>query len=449
MFLAAQEGDWFPVPSDQVSYFNQGVHTMKIDSIVENDTTQVYYNIRTPEYIGGDEDYAYLDPYSSWMGKYIIANEDFINFKTSTNLQFKIVHKSQTAEPWRFAEHENTYIEAFVGGLDEIEIVEGLTDSVKYIYLQKFDEGGNLIVEFEDTIVLSKNYGFVKVFPFIAYPNNQLPIRGLIGLEYENNKYGYEYKLTEHFSSYQTGYQLHFETLSKSIYPFKSRIIDKHIGEYYIDYDMEYCYENGDLVNQTKRFYPTLYPGQSILFDSNEDPKGFYRVFGTSSNWNGYDEVLLQFYNYYFYGEYNGVFVWMDEIGDGSNCISPPIYRVNNLFWAEYESCPDYDFIIQYVYTGDFEYGEPYTFECEVGNEELHNSKLSISPNPSNGIFKISSSQKIEELKVYNINGQIVWQVKELKETQIDLSNLSDGLYLLETKTENQELIHQKVVIKK
>jgi hypothetical protein len=97
--------------------------------------------------------------------------------------------------------------------------------------------------------------------------------------------------------------------------------------------------------------------------------------------------------------------------------------------------------------------GNPYEFDCDdnIVGQNLNDSKtnFTFSPNPSNGIFNIHSSKKIEEVKVYNINGQIVWQVDELNKTQIDLSILPEGLYLLELETNNQELIHQKVIIKK
>jgi len=80
-------------------------------------------------------------------------------------------------------------------------------------------------------------------------------------------------------------------------------------------------------------------------------------------------------------------------------------------------------------------------------NNTLEND-VSVFPNPSTGIFTISSSEKISVIEIYNTLGQIIYQSKVQSPTSnIDLSDKPKGIYFLriiaEDKTYTQKLIIQ------
>lgn len=72
---------------------------------------------------------------------------------------------------------------------------------------------------------------------------------------------------------------------------------------------------------------------------------------------------------------------------------------------------------------------------------------FNIFPNPVSDILNISSNSIIQNLSIYNMNGQKVIETNtSLK--QIDISNFSSGVYLLKVVGENEEIIYKKIVKK-
>lgn len=64
---------------------------------------------------------------------------------------------------------------------------------------------------------------------------------------------------------------------------------------------------------------------------------------------------------------------------------------------------------------------------------------ISVYPNPSNGTFSISSSIELKAFTIYNINGQIVQEVKNpstISNETYSVSNLSTGFYLVKIDSE-------------
>lgn len=110
-----------------------------------------------------------------------------------------------------------------------------------------------------------------------------------------------------------------------------------------------------------------------------------------------------------------------------------------------------------YIY---FDYNAPIvtnttlnTIEFPTGIAKLSNFHLGVSPNPTNNAINICFEDKQSHsinIKVMNINGQVVYQEK-LGNTSgkysktIDLSDVSKGVYLLQVVTD-KETIQQKVI---
>lgn len=79
------------------------------------------------------------------------------------------------------------------------------------------------------------------------------------------------------------------------------------------------------------------------------------------------------------------------------------------------------------------------------------NTQVRIYPNPSDGIVTIDFSilkEKCSTLKIYSIEGSLVYSKSIFTEQQITLNNLlNKGLYIVELVTEEGSIITQKIVV--
>jgi serine protease AprX len=98
--------------------------------------------------------------------------------------------------------------------------------------------------------------------------------------------------------------------------------------------------------------------------------------------------------------------------------------------------------------TNQYGYGIP-NFEIAFTNyssastiDETFLNAIKVSPNPVTTFFEIEGLQgdlKEYKLKLYNVLGKVVYQLKEITTNTIDVSHLKKGLYLLKISKENLE----------
>ena len=74
---------------------------------------------------------------------------------------------------------------------------------------------------------------------------------------------------------------------------------------------------------------------------------------------------------------------------------------------------------------------------------EEQNKMIAVYPNPSSGVFVISSDKKIDSVTVYNSLGQKVYYGNQSK---IDISNNSKGIYFIEITSDKQKTT-QKIIL--
>jgi hypothetical protein len=80
-----------------------------------------------------------------------------------------------------------------------------------------------------------------------------------------------------------------------------------------------------------------------------------------------------------------------------------------------------------------------------LGNE-VFNTKNTISlyPNPANNLLNLKSDFEIQHIEVYDIFGKLILEkdFKEISaEVQIDIENLSSGLYLLVVQSDSAKKV--------
>ncbi|PIX13088.1 MAG: hypothetical protein COZ74_08060, partial [Flavobacteriaceae bacterium CG_4_8_14_3_um_filter_31_8] len=62
--------------------------------------------------------------------------------------------------------------------------------------------------------------------------------------------------------------------------------------------------------------------------------------------------------------------------------------------------------------------------------ENIVKTPYSVYPNPFNNDLNVSSQIKVESLRLYNISGQLVKQIKN--SNSMNVSELAKGIYILE-----------------
>jgi len=81
-------------------------------------------------------------------------------------------------------------------------------------------------------------------------------------------------------------------------------------------------------------------------------------------------------------------------------------------------------------------------------NEVYENANIQIFPKLANQYVEISSTDKLDEISILNIQGQ---ELKKLKindlKTQVDVSKLENGTYFIKTKTLNFDSVSKIVVL--
>ena len=112
---------------------------------------------------------------------------------------------------------------------------------------------------------------------------------------------------------------------------------------------------------------------------------------------------------------------------------------VDNLTYAYNQNCSQTSELgwCKDEWTG---YNENSNDECILGITELKNIEVNIYPNPVKNILYVNYESPIDQIKIYTLHGQSLY---ETRKTQIDVSLLSPGLYLASI------LIDGKKIVKK
>tara|TARA_X000000950_G_scaffold49431_1_gene57842 strand:- start:4264 stop:5406 length:1143 start_codon:yes stop_codon:yes gene_type:complete len=83
-----------------------------------------------------------------------------------------------------------------------------------------------------------------------------------------------------------------------------------------------------------------------------------------------------------------------------------------------------------------------------TGITQLDN-KLSVFPNPSNGIINLKSDQIINTLRIYNMIGNLVLiENLSLKKSILNIESLTNGIYFIEVELNNGSVINKKIILK-
>ena len=87
-----------------------------------------------------------------------------------------------------------------------------------------------------------------------------------------------------------------------------------------------------------------------------------------------------------------------------------------------------------------------FQLKSSLSTNEFTNQKVSVYPNPSEGVFNIQSNVQNLKYTLVNMQGQVL-QKGNVSQNQVDFSRFNQGIYFLELSTDNQRLV-EKIIIK-
>lgn len=89
------------------------------------------------------------------------------------------------------------------------------------------------------------------------------------------------------------------------------------------------------------------------------------------------------------------------------------------------------------------------TEDTITGIDEANNIDLSIYPNPSTNIVQISSQEILLKVNVVDVRQKTIIALKPNKSnTYIDVSQMEDGIYIVQCKFKNGDILYKKMVVK-
>jgi len=225
-FIKIQAQDYQSVNSKRISFFNkqgENIKCIKIDSVGLKTDSILY-----PFSIFRKIEYECYTPFGySWIGRKIIIQKNGLNvFFNKDNDSIKIKTNATPNESWiAYKIADSTTVIAKVISIDTLKILT-LIDSVKIISFQAYNKAMEPIdCEINNlTLVLSKNYGFIKTVNFNLFPDltddnpgeNQLLNYELIGLS--NPKVGVQNLTWLDVYDFQVGDEIHILNESDQCY---------------------------------------------------------------------------------------------------------------------------------------------------------------------------------------------------------------------------------------
>jgi hypothetical protein len=81
-----------------------------------------------------------------------------------------------------------------------------------------------------------------------------------------------------------------------------------------------------------------------------------------------------------------------------------------------------------------------------TGLSESSTFDVEIYPNPANNLLQFKANENITEVAMYNTSGALVYQQKDAAINQCNLTELPDGLYLIQLKTRQSSLVKRIVI---
>lgn len=151
------------------------------------------------------------------------------------------------------------------------------------------------------------------------------------------------------------------------------------------------------------------------------------------SDLNGQKHKIIYFDDYE--NDYIGYF-WIEGIGSSGGLLKP--IQINDIFLCGCGHTEDRDIVC--FHRNDTLIYRPFFDDCypldEVNIEEIPRTELLVYPNPTPGRISIQA-ENLVEISVFDLQGK---QIYKGKETELDLSKNTKGIYIIKVITDKQSI---------
>ena len=80
-----------------------------------------------------------------------------------------------------------------------------------------------------------------------------------------------------------------------------------------------------------------------------------------------------------------------------------------------------------------------------LSNDEITTEEVAIYPNPTKYVIRIQANQNVEKVVLYTVLGEEMFQSSK---NTIDMSGMSQGMYMLQIEFSNGSTITKKIIKK-
>ncbi len=482
------------VKTDATYYFydstSRGIFAGRIDSIAQEGSDTQYFGmrqIREISYI------CYIPDGASWLGDVVMEKPggifQFVLYSSSPADSahiYTILSQATLGEAWHFynIHAAGHYLEATVTQISQSDFI-GITDSVKTITLQRKDASG---LEVDDPvngqkILLSKNYGLIRLPQFDAFNTNRNfidlcgktnPLTGITNLTFtevfdfqpgDELHVIYDDVHYSGFGPHDEGsiIQVFLEKLPESTNEvLKYRVAECKVKSHYsgtgypeithtedtttVIYDISsYFSDFWELTFEPYESY--IWTDMSIYLSSNR--MGLSPV--TQMNMTGIPWKIINA---------NGILCkWEDEcwssaIIDGYIPIYTYLKGLGGPFYYQNGISTNIRHrLLVYYKKGTDTWGTPLSCDSllQVGfNQNAMNQQATIYPNPTFGEIRISVPDNVQlpgRLEVFDVSGRLHSRFTlNNKETSVELKDLPPGLYIYKLTSVKGNISHGKLI---
>ena len=466
--------DYQTIYSHRIAFFDN--KAIRIDSVKFEKNDSVFYPIKSIR----ENDYRCFTPYgASFLGEKIVIKDHWNYFFNGKGDTIKIKTDAVINESYELFHIEDS-VSAIAKVIScEIQEFFGLSDSVKTIKIEIFDNEGNPVkhpyLDETPVIQISKNYGFLKTFNlydfyFSAYTCLHCPAyenHSLLGLT--NPNVGQQNLTWFEVFDFQPGDELHIieNVFDGYYYPIQRKISTieqyqsrtKH-GNDSISYE----------VKRTKYYYSRSYTTGEITESTSSQNENF--VYGTNPDFDRLNgEPIIHFDNYGNGVAYTimgsssvkstdgGIPVeirgndecWYEPIAEDCSSTSDYYRGLGGPYYEYYENCfggSSYEKKLVYYKKGDETWGSPLVITSI--NQVLEKEKNLIINNPVKEIILLNGEMIKHSclFELVDLNGRVLLQkTVDTNNGIVNVNHIQNGLYLYRL-IKNNEVIYKGKVIK-
>ena len=439
---------------------------VRVDSISEENGFKEYLLANElhidEEHLGWGCSHLYFLPGTGWLGNKVIVDDQFNIFINDIGDSIFIKTDAGLQDSWTIYESNNFTMKAELIKIDTISFLN-VQDSAKFIEIKTYDTNQTLlnIKTLQDTLILSRNHGFIQLYNFKYFPDTNsidpaLFRYNLVGIPEKD--LGISNLTNEEVFDYEIGDEFHYhhsETPPCDGYSISTCI------------DKSYSGSNDSLIFTFRRILKRTCnpPDYNVSIDTfiiaypllNKPATGINKL---PLEDTGPPSIPLEPYHFYlFFRGFNGklevdYFNRIDMPMDGCPvwCHDKYIAGIGKLKrWSLFSGPGLYNVwdILLYYKKGEEEWGTPITMEIGI---DVHAKRITglIYPNPTTGKVHINLdlSKKPGTYTVMNSSGIIVYKKSSdfITSEIIDLEGHSPGIYFL-TITYEDEIVWDKFIL--